>query len=329
METNQQIINQQWIEEHYNRRLIGQKVREVFNDPAVQTKIDEGVELVNGWINTEFSYDSKNNRVAQLKMLDVRELVTSIFEGIAFVIKPELLTSVTAQMASHLGFSDKVVAIQTTSELLAVLCNTNLFDIYKESKHGSLKVISNIELPADILKDIENSEYLSPMVCEPLELTNNRSSGYLTEHGVSLILGGAANHHTGDICLDVLNTMNRVKLTLNTEFLSYLEEDSSEITVESIKKAAAKKGKILTTVVATERLQRALENWDHFKKTSYEMYTLIVKQGNEFHLTHRVDKRGRIYAQGYHISTMGTSFKKAMIDLVEQEKVDVPDEYLL
>lgn len=305
METNQQITNQQWIEEHYNRRLINQKIKDYLGDPSAQTKIDEGVALVNDYINTEYSYQSKNNRVAQLKLLDVRELVSTIIEGIAFVIRPELLTSVAAQMASRLGFSDKVNAIQTSSELLAVLCNTDLFDIYKESNFGSLKVVSRMVLPESIMKDIDNSEYLPPMVCEPLVLTNNRSSGYLSERGVSLILGGSANHHTGDICLDVLNKVNSVELSLNVEFLSYLEEEPT---------------------YALDTQEKA-DQWMNFKKTSYEMYKLMVKQGNKFHLTHRVDKRGRIYAQGYHITTQGTSFKKAMIDLAKQETVEVPDEF--
>ena len=121
--------------------------------------------------------------------------------------------------------------------------------------------------------------------------------------------------------------MNSVKLTLNTEFLSTLEEDSSSITLESIKDKALEKGVLLDDGQALVRLEKALDNWATFKRVSYQMYTLIVKQGNAFHLTHRVDSRGRIYAQGYHITTMGTAFKKASIDLAKQEIVEVPDEY--
>ena len=48
----------------------------------------------------------------------------------------------------------------------------------------------------------------------------------------------------------------------------------------------------------------------------------MVSQGNRFYLTHKVDKRGRIYAQGYHITTQGTAFKKAMIELAEPEFIE-------
>jgi DNA-directed RNA polymerase len=46
-----------------------------------------------------------------------------------------------------------------------------------------------------------------------------------------------------------------------------------------------------------------------------------------FHLTHKVDKRGRIYSQGYHVNTQGAAFKKAMIELAKEELIEgVPHE---
>jgi DNA-directed RNA polymerase len=47
----------------------------------------------------------------------------------------------------------------------------------------------------------------------------------------------------------------------------------------------------------------------------------MVQCGNHFYLTHKVDKRGRIYACGYHINTQGTAFKKAQLELVNEEIV--------
>jgi DNA-directed RNA polymerase len=47
----------------------------------------------------------------------------------------------------------------------------------------------------------------------------------------------------------------------------------------------------------------------------------MINSGNEIYLTNKVDKRGRIYAQGYHITTQGTSFKKAMLELAHEELV--------
>jgi hypothetical protein len=136
------------------------------------------------------------------------------------------------------------------------------------------------------------------MVCSPLPLTHNYSSGYLT-HNDSLILG-SDNHHDGDICLDVLNTMNNVALKLDTDFLSTVEE-------------------MPTFEMDT---QDKIDQWRAFKKNSYCFYTLMATQGNRFYLTHKVDKRGRIYASGYHINTQGTAFKKAMLELAKEELVE-------
>ena len=84
----------------------------------------------------------------------------------------------------------------------------------------------------------------------------------------------------------MLNLMNAVPLKLNTEFLSTVEEEPT-----------------------FERdTQAQIDLWSDFKKQSYSFYSLIVNQGNEFYLTHKVDKRGRIYSCGYHINTQGTPF---------------------
>jgi hypothetical protein len=200
-------------------------------------------------------------------------------------------------MAARLKFSDRKEAIHTVGELLAVLCQTDAFDIDKQDRMSSLTVISRIPLTDSLKHFIENSQYLPPMVCSPLELTHNYSSGYLT-HNDSLILG-TGNHHDGDICLDVLNTLNIVALRLDTEFLSTVEEEPTF----DIKD------------------QEQAEIWADFKKQSYAFYSLMVSQGNQFYLTHKVDKRGRIYASGYHINTQGTPFKKACIELSNQEIV--------
>lgn len=298
MDTMLQIQRQINIEEQYNRKHIDKRIREEIEaNPDMQAKIDQGIQLVTEYMGKDY-YESKNARIAQLQGLDLRTLVTEIFVGIAYCQTEELFTSVTAMMAGRLRFSDKLDAIKTIAELLAVLCLTDAFDILKADKSASLMVVSRIPLSADTLRFIENSQYLPPMVCKPLELENNYSSGYLT-HNDSLILG-TGNHHDGDLCLDVLNKLNQIPLRLDTDFLSTVEEDPTFV-ADTPEKA---------------------QQWENFKRQSYEFYLLIAQYGNRFHLTHKVDKRGRIYACGYHISTQGTAFKKSMVELAKQEVVE-------
>jgi hypothetical protein len=298
METIKQVILQEMNEERYNRKHIDAKLR-AFIETGVETNIRrwDGVNLVHKYMAGEY-YQSKMKRIEQLKNLDVLELVTDILVGVAYYMRPELFTSVSAQIASRLKFSDKTEAIATVAELLAVLCQTDLFDIDKPDKMASLTLVSRMTLPVNLVDFIENSQYLPPMVCKPLELTHNFSSGYLT-HNDTLILG-TGNHHDGDICLDVLNLMNSVPLRLDTEFLSKVEEEP-------------------TFELDTQEKE---DLWRDFKTQSYKFYSLMVQCGNKFYLTHKVDKRGRIYASGYHITTQGTAFKKASIELAREEIVD-------
>jgi hypothetical protein len=298
IETMKHIVLQEMNEERFNRKHIDAKIRKAITDnPDMMAKLEQGVDLVRHWLMQTYAYQAKNDRVMQLRAMDIPALVMDIFVGIAYVLRPELFTSVSAQMAARLKFSDKREAITAVAELMAVLCQTDAFDIFKENKQTSLMVQSCIPLSDNLITFIEDSEYLPPMVCEPLELTHNFSSGYLT-HNDSLVLRG--NHHDGDLCLDVLNTMNKVPLCLDLAFLSTVEEEPT-FELDSPDK---------------------IEQWNAFKLQSYRFYSLMQQQGNRFHLTHKVDKRGRIYACGYHISTQGAPFKKAMLEFAEQELVE-------
>ena len=297
MDTIKQIVIQEMNEMRFNRKHIDSKIRTAIEaDADMVAKLNQGYDLVQKYMADTY-YESKQKRIAQLQNMDIKAMVMDIFVGIAYCLRPELFTSVSAQLASRLKLSDRREAITTVAELMAVLCITDAFDICKEDKMASLTVMSRMQLPDNVLEFIENSQYLPPMVCEPLELTHNYSSGYLT-HNDSLILG-TGNHHDGDICLDVLNIMNKVALKLDTQFLSTVEEEPT-FELDSQEKA---------------------DLWKQFKEQSYMFYLLMVECGNRLYLTHKVDKRGRIYASGYHITTQGTAFKKAQLELADEEIV--------
>ena len=293
------IVRQELIETRYSRKHIDEKIREeIKNNPDMLERVEAGVELLQEYMQGQY-YASKMKRIEQLSALNLEELVMEIFVGIAYFQREELFTSVTAQLASRLNFSDKVDAIKTVAEMVAVLGQMDVFDITKADRQASMMLVSYIPLSKRLIDYINYSQYLPPMVCEPLELTHNYSSGYLT-HNDSLVLG-RGNHHDGDLCLDVLNIMNRVPLKMDTDFLSQFEEEP-------------------TFDLDT---QDKIDDWNIFKKQSYEFYSLLASQGNKFYFNHKVDKRGRVYCQGYHLSTMGTSFKKASLEFFDEELVEM------
>lgn len=284
-------------EHSFSRKHIDGYILDALQTEDLQRAISHGVSLLEEWQNQSY-YTSKDKRLDQLGDLDLHELVTKIMQGIAYVQKPELFTSVSAQLAGRLQFSDKPEAIATMAEMLAVLCETDMFDIIKESRQASLMIESRIPLSQELLQFIDNTTFQLPMVCSPEYVDHNRKSGYLS-YNDSLILG-SGNHHEGDLCLDVINLQNNIPLKLNIEFL--------------------KEQEMLPNFKIVTPEQR--EQWEAFKHASHRIWLLIYNQGNKFYLTNKVDKRGRLYSVGYHINTQGNQFQKAMVELADEEVVE-------
>jgi len=282
----------------YSRRFIDKYIKqEILENPNMVEKISEGVARLEDWMSKTY-YPSKNVRIDQLKTLDLDELVLDCFIGVSYCQTPELYTSITAQLAGRLKFSDREDGIKTIAEIMAILCMTDAFDIVKEDAMSSLQVLSQIPLSSKLLGYVRQSAYLPPMVCPPKMVNHNRQCGYLT-HEESVILG-ARNHHENDVCLDTLNKQNQVALRIDTDFLSSVEEDPT-FDIDTVEKQ---------------------KQWTNFKRKSYEFYLLIAKQSPEIYLTNKYDKRLRMYSQGYHINTQGTAFKKAMLEFAKQELIE-------
>lgn len=291
-------------EYRYAKQHIDRYIRnEITSNPSIQEKICQGVTLLAHWVSQEF-YASKQRRLAQLKNLDFEALVVDIFVGIAYCQTPELFVSVTSQLAGRLGFDDKQDSIKTVAEVVAILCATDAYDIVQEGAHSSYFIQSRLPLSAELVDSVARAGYVPPMVCEPADVTNNFESPYLTFNECQIL--GKGNSHSGDICLDVINTQNKVALSLDMYFLTTVSEEPKQ---------------------ALDTAEK-LHLWKSFVKQSQEVYIMLLKQGNCFWLTNKVDKRGRLYAQGYHVTTQGSPYKKAMIELADKEVINgVPDEF--
>lgn len=276
----------------------------LLNDEEAVELINQGVELLEEYRNKEYSYESKNIRMEMVRDLDLKPIVERIFIASVYAQLPEMLSGFVAKLVGAIGFEDRSDSAVTVAEMVAVLCELDLYDLTQKGKFSAWRIVSNIQLPEKLQEMVERSTYLPPVVCQPRKLVQNKQAIRETCEPESLILNN--NHHEGDICLDVLNKKNAVELCLNLEFLCSVEEEPSP-------------DRVLET-------REQMDSWLMFKKHSHEMYKLMAQQGNRFHLLHKVDKRGRIYAQGYHINTQGSPYKKAMLDLYNKEKVTgVPD----
>lgn len=229
----------------------------------------------------------------------------------------EVISALAGQLAYLYKQYEPEEAIELAGRVLVVLADADLFDLSHESyddededggmiTHEYWYVSNPWEITEATMQLMQKAMYLPPMLVKPRKLTHNRSNGLLTGEDKSLILG-KFNHHDGDICLDSLNIANSVGLSLNTDMLTGIKQSLLMP---------------LELQVALKQDSKRKEQYDRFMRDSADVYAYLVKNGNRFFLTHKPDKRGRKYAQGYHANTQGDVFRKSIVELNRKEIVE-------
>lgn len=163
--------------------------------------------------------------------------------------------------------------------------------------------IVTANITQDVQDELDRFQYPLPMVVAPKPLTKNTSTPYLSLKDGSVILRN--NHHNDDVCLDHLNRMNRVKLMVNGDTAKKVSSEWRNLD----------KPKPGETKQDFEKRRRAFDKYD---RTAKDVIELLTELGNCFYLTHKVDKRGRTYCQGYHCTYQGASWNKAVIELAPE-----------
>lgn len=275
----------------------------------IKVGLDKPIARAVGCIEQYFACDywpSKNARIAKIKHIDPIKIINNILVSVMPYDHDISYQQVVAPLAKLLAYEKLLDSIQTAAELIAVVCFSNLYEVIaaSDSETGSLMIRSNYSLDTATTIKLEKTKYLPPLVVLPNKITSNHSSGYLTK-SESVILG-RGNHHNKPLALDVLNILNSVKLSLDVRALEY-EEEYKELS------EAKKRG--LTKVSLTQRKA----NHTLMAETSVEVYNDMLDRGNEFYLTWKYDKRGRVYSAGYHINIQSTDYKKSLINLAKKE----------
>lgn len=193
---------------------------------------------------------------------------------------------------------------QKTADMLLIAAEKDLVD-YDPDRD---QFIVRFDVDETTHELIRQYQYLPPMIVPPLPVGEpgslNRGSGYITVQTDSLLLKD--NHHEGDLCPDSLNRFNQVPLTLNLELAKRVKNSWKNID-------KPKQGETF------EEYQKRRKAFDRFQQTAAFTFALMSEMGNRFYLTHRVDKRGRTYCQGYQINYQGNDWSKACIELADGE----------
>lgn len=188
---------------------------------------------------------------------------------------------------------------RTTDELLKA-CEADLVDW----NPGTRQFIIRYDITSDVQEELDRYQYPLPMVVEPREIKTNEDTGYYTSRN-SVIL--RQNHHDEDVCLDHLNRMNQVKLRINAKVVMTIKNSWRNLDKP---KPDEEREDYLKRVRAFERYDRSVHD---------VLFHLGIANENEFWLTHKYDKRGRTYCQGYYVNYQGHSWNKAVVEFVNQE----------
>lgn len=160
-------------------------------------------------------------------------------------------------------------------------------------------------LVSEELEDrLEKFQYPLPMIEHPEILNDNRDTGYRTIRK-SVILK-KQNHIDDDVCLDHINRVNHVPLSINPHVVHFMQNSWKGLDKQ-------KEGETDEEYLAR---RRAFEKYD---RISRDVIQALQIQGNCFWLTHRYDFRGRTYAQGYHVNYQGNDWNKACVQLARTE----------
>ena len=288
-------MNQSTFEHTLHPYHISKDIQEYLLDKYTD-EIDSLTTSLREYISQSY-WDSKNERLQAINK-DLTKVILNILTQTVLIASDYVpLLSICSSVSFGLS---RYHDIQTCADVLWLINQTDLILIIDDDTRY---IQSNMELPDELVNRLTLMCVLPPMLVKPRTLRHNKSCGYLTINKDSLILGDKENYHDECISLDVLNTLNSQALCLDLDICyKFQKEFKSEFDKDTDEYLNQRK-----------TYERAKEQFEFFRDKI---------QDKAIFFTHKVDKRGRVYSQGYQFNTMGTSFEKACINLKTKEFVE-------
>ena len=162
------------------------------------------------------------------------------------------------------------------------------------------------DISEDVQDRLDRYQYPLPMITPPNKVKDNFQTGYDTITG-SVILNGSNYFKDKDVCLDHLNRANAVALTLDVDVIKSREG-----------KFVQPKRNIGEDFSDFNKRKRQANIFYH---TSVKVMADLMDISEKLYLTHKFDRRGRSYASGYHVTTQGTDYNKAVLQLAKKEMI--------
>lgn len=288
-------MNQSTFEQVLHPYHIGGDIQEYLSDKYAD-EVNSLTTSLREYISIPY-WDSKDERLQSINK-DLTKVILNILMQ-TVILASEYVPLLSVCSSVSFGGS-RYHDIQTCADVLYLINQTDLIliDIIGSTRY----IKSNMQLTDELVNRLNIMCVLPPMLIKPRTLRQNKSSGYLTINKDNLILGDKENYHDEAISLDVLNTLNSQALCLDLdicykfqkEFKSEFDKDTDEYLNQH------------------KTHNKAKEQFEYFRD---------VIQDKTIFFTHKVDKRGRVYSQGYQFNTQGSSYEKACINLKTKEFV--------
>lgn len=254
---------------------------------------------IDSYRGKEYGYESKNRRIKELKVPSdeiALELTIAVIT-IEQVVTP--IQVVISKMIPHLKYKNIVDGIKTAAEILAV-CEGKLYSLHHSSDYendtNTLGIKPHMEVSSKTRSFINNTKYLPPMLCKPIDWIDSKNGGHLT--GSKSIILGSNNEAGQKVSLDVINILQSIEWELNEEILEFEEVSKKELDTGE-----------------------KLSNFKRIVSSSEKVYQELLEQGNKFYFVWKYDYRGRMYSQGYHVNLQGNSIRKAMLNFKQKELI--------
>lgn len=304
-------LEQITIEDKYNREQVRDFIIKEFRESRttceeIDLMILEASQAISTYLNTTYSYNSKNERIAYLKNKDLFSVEILVKEIMYLSLaNPERtrIQKFAGKLAHILNYENIWDGIKTASELLVIVGEAiDFYTVYlasdPDSETGSIEIECNFNIDKSLEQTINDLQYIPPLICKPNKVRNNHQNGYLSVKK-GLILG-KDNIHNYPQNYDLINTINSIPLALDEYMLQYEEESKKPL--DTLQK---------------EKMFKLMKN------SSRKIYELMLEKGNEFYFDWKYDSRGRFYSSGYNINIQSTEYKKAIINLANKQVIQI------
>jgi hypothetical protein len=247
------------------------------------------------------------------QLLPVLRKVFSEMGDTCEVCPPKLATEVLVQIYLHrqadiptmVGIlSPKYGTPQEIADYLEQLCIAE-FIMYDDTVN---KLMVLFDVSKDIKDMLDRYQYPLPMVIKPRQIKDNFTTGYLKDNSLC-VLNGSKYFNDKDLCLDHLNKVNRVELVIDMDVV-YSDE-----------------GKFISPNKKDDEsftdFRKRNKQMRKFYDSTVDIMNLLNDLSNTVYLTHKYDRRGRVYCSGYHVNTQGTDYNKAVLHFAKKELINV------